>query len=110
MSLFLAAVKLGLNIFCLLFKDLLRETKKVFLVIVFVFLATSFNDEIKTLPLQARGQMLQPNKLYTCSNTFSGGGGGGGTSHLCGLLSVLLSYRNVRPQISTCVICSYRFY
>lgn len=47
---------------------MLQRDKKVFLVFFF-----SFNNAIDTLGLKAKGQVLQPNELYTCSNTFSRG-------------------------------------
>lgn len=46
-----------------------------------------FNYEIKPLPLQAKGQILQVNEAYTCSNTFQGVMKA--TSGLVGLLVVL---------------------
>lgn len=46
-----------------------------------------FNYEIKPPPFQAKGQILQVNEAYTCSNTFQGAMKG--TSGLVGLLVAL---------------------
>lgn len=55
-----------------------------------------FNYEIKPLPLQAEGQILQLNQAYTCSNTFQGRGDEG-YFRASRVISGPVSSRNVRP-------------